>query len=226
LKGSKDLLGVGLHLLLVGFLLAALTIAVRPWVSFPVSLAVEMRIVLTLPCVLLCLLGVIWFNCSLNLVKVHLVGGENKLITYGPFNYVRHPLYATLLITLPPLMIIWYADILFIMPWAVTFIIAHYVVSLEERGLVETFGEDYKRYQKYVPALLPYKGAGGGRYRKHSGSIASGESNSGAAYVPTIGALQAEGVVETQNQRSFSSVFRNAQMQDYCTQEDYQSGLD
>ena len=180
LKGFKDLLGVGVHLLLVGFLLEALTIAVRQWVSFPVSLAVGMRIVLTFPCVLLCLLGVVWFNCSLNLVKIHLVGGENKLITYGPFTYVRHPLYATLLITLPPLMIIWYADILFIMPWVVTFIIAHYVVLLEERGLVKTFGEDYKRYQKYVPALLPYKGAEGGRYREHSDSIASGESGRGS----------------------------------------------
>jgi protein-S-isoprenylcysteine O-methyltransferase Ste14 len=179
LKSFKNLLGVGLHLLLVGFLLEALTIAVRQWVSFPVSLTVGMRIFLTFPCVLLCLLGVVWFSLSLNLVKIHLLGGENKLITYGPFNYVRHPLYATLLITLPPLMIIWSADILFIMPWVVMFIIAHYVVSLEERGLVKTFGEDYKRFQKYVPALLPYKGAGGKRYREHSDNIVMGESGIG-----------------------------------------------
>jgi protein-S-isoprenylcysteine O-methyltransferase Ste14 len=64
-------------------------------------------------------------------------------------------------------MVIWYADILFVVPWVVTFIIAHYVVLLEERGLVKTFGEDYKRYQQYVPALFPYKGAGGRRYREH-----------------------------------------------------------
>jgi len=181
LKGLKDLLGVGMHLLLAGFLLEALTIVVRQWFSFPVSLAVGMRIALTFPCVLLCMLGVVWFNGSLNLAKIHLLSGENKLITHGPFNYVRHPLYATLLITLPPLMIIWYADVLFIMPWVVMFMIAHSVVLLEERGLVKTFGEDYKRYRKYVPALLPYKGAGGRRYREHSDSIALGESGRGAA---------------------------------------------
>jgi len=181
LRGLKNLLGAGLHLMLVGFLFEALTIAIRTWVSFPIPLAVGMRTVLTFPCVLLCLLGVVWFGCSLNLVKVHLVGEENGLVTSGPFSYVRHPLYATLLITLPPLMIIWYADMLFILPWVATFIVAHYVVLLEERGLIRIFGEEYRRYREYVPALLPYKGAGGRRYRECSDSIASRERGRGAA---------------------------------------------
>ena len=176
LKAFRNLLGVGLYLLLIGLLLEALTIGVRQWVSFPISLSVEARVVLTIICVLVCLLGVIWFNYSSNLVRVHLVGEENKLITNGPFNYVRHPLYATLLITLPPLLIIWYADLILIIPWVVMFIIAQYVVLLEERGLVKVFGEDYKRYKKYVPALLPYKGAGGERYRAHTDTITAGDS--------------------------------------------------
>jgi protein-S-isoprenylcysteine O-methyltransferase Ste14 len=165
LKSLKNLLGVGIHLLVGGLMLEALTIVARQWVSFPVPLPAGVRIALSIPCVLMCLAGIVWFNSTLNLVKIHLLDGENKLITYGPFNYVRHPLYASLLMTLPPLLIIWYADWLFIIPWVVMFIVAHYVVLLEERGLVETFGEDYKRYRKYVPALLPFKGAGGKRYR-------------------------------------------------------------
>jgi protein-S-isoprenylcysteine O-methyltransferase Ste14 len=180
LKGFKDIVGVGMHLLVLGFVLEALAIVVRQWVTFPVSLAVGWRIALTLPCVVLCLLGVFWFNRSLNLAKIHLLGGENKLITHGPFSYVRHPLYATLLITLPPLMIIWYADFLFIIPWAVMIVAAHFAVLLEERGLVRTFGEDYETYREYVPALLPYKGAGGRRYRKHRDRTASGESDRGS----------------------------------------------
>ncbi len=176
LKAFRNLLGVGLYLLLIGLLLEALTIGVRQWVSFPISLSVEARVVLTIICVLVCLLGVIWFNYSSNLVRVHLVGEENKLITNGPFNYVRHPLYATLLITLPPLLIIWYADLILIIPWVVMFIIAQYVVLLEERGLVKEFGEDYKRYKEFVPALLPYKGAGGERYRASTDTITTGDN--------------------------------------------------
>jgi hypothetical protein len=40
LKGLKDLLGVGMYLLLAGILIEALTVFVRHWISFPVSLAV------------------------------------------------------------------------------------------------------------------------------------------------------------------------------------------
>lgn len=180
LKSLKDLLGVGIYLLVAGILIEALTVYVQHWISLPFSLAVRLQLALTIPCVLLCLLGTIWFNSTLNLAKKYLLGGEDKLITMGPFNYVRHPLYGTLLFALPPLMIIWYSDVIFIIPWVVIFVISHYVVLLEERGLVEIFGEDYERYREYVPALVPYKGAGGKRYRKQK-SIASREIDRRAA---------------------------------------------
>jgi len=173
LKGFKNIIGVGLLLLCVGLLLEVITIIVRRWISFPVSLTIAIQIILTIPCILISVLGVIWFNCSLNLVKTHILGGENILVTHGPYNYVRHPLYAALLIGLPPLLIIWYADLLFIIPWLLVFIISHYFVQLEERGLIDTFGDDYRNYKKYVPALIPYKGDGGRRYREQSDDIAS-----------------------------------------------------
>jgi protein-S-isoprenylcysteine O-methyltransferase Ste14 len=152
-------------LLLLGLCLEGLTLAVRRWVSFPIPLSFEAQVALTVPCVAACLLGGIWFNRSLDLIRVHLLHRENELITHGPFAYVRHPLYATLLIFVPPLVIIWLLDLLFLIPWALMLIVSHYVVRLEERGLVEEFGQDYERYRQYVPALLPYKGAGGRRYR-------------------------------------------------------------
>ncbi len=92
---------------------------------------------------------------------------KSKLITHGPFNYVTHPLYATLLLTVPPLLIIWFSDLLFLVPWVVILILSHYVVFLEERGLIKIFGEDYEKYRRFVPPLLPYKGAGGKLYREH-----------------------------------------------------------
>ncbi|MBN1882482.1 MAG: isoprenylcysteine carboxylmethyltransferase family protein [Deltaproteobacteria bacterium] len=169
LKGFKNLLGSGLYLLSAGLALEVLTVALRRHVSFPVSLTREIQIALTIPCVVFCVAGMMWFRSTLHLIKVNLMGGENRLVTCGPFNYVRHPLYATLMIALPPLLVIWCADLLFIAPWAALFIIARYIVLLEENRLVRLFGEEYERYRRHVPAFVPYKGAGGKRYREEGG---------------------------------------------------------
>lgn len=177
LRGLKNLLGVGLYLLLLGLLLEGLTIVLWLWVSFPIPLALQAQILLTVPCAVACILGVIWFNRTLNLVKAHLLGGRHELVTHGLFAYVRHPLYATIMLTVPPLVIVWFADWLFFIPWMLIVITSHFIVAFEERGLVETFGQDYERYRTYVPALLPYKGAGGRHYREHSDS--SGQEQGG-----------------------------------------------
>jgi protein-S-isoprenylcysteine O-methyltransferase Ste14 len=155
-----------MHLLLLGLFLEGLTLVVRQWVCFPISLSFEAQVLLTVPCVAACLLGGIWFNRSLDLISVHLLDGKNELITHGPFAYVRHPLYSTLLMFIPPLVIVWLSDLLFLIPWVLMLVISPYVIRLEEQGLIEEFGRDYERYRKYVPALLPYKGAGGRRYRE------------------------------------------------------------
>jgi protein-S-isoprenylcysteine O-methyltransferase Ste14 len=152
-------------LLALGLILEGLAIAVQPWISFPISPALGFQILFTVFCVAVCLLNVIWFNRSLNLIRVHLLNGKNELITDGPFAYVRHPLYATLVLTVPPLFVVWRSDLLFLIPWALILVVAHPLVRLEERGLLEAFGPDYEWVRRHVPALLPYKGAGGKRYR-------------------------------------------------------------
>jgi hypothetical protein len=80
LRGLKNLLGVGLHLLILGLLLESLTVAIQQWISFPLPLTSETRILLTIPCVAACLLGMIWFSRSLNLIKANLLNGKNELV--------------------------------------------------------------------------------------------------------------------------------------------------
>ena len=41
------------------------------------------------------------------------------------------------------------------------------MILLEEQGLIRIFDEAYKIYKEFVPMLLPYKGAGGMRFRKY-----------------------------------------------------------
>lgn len=163
--GIKDLLGAGIHLLLLGLVLEGLAAVVRQWISFPISLPSEAQVLLTVLCVAICLVSGIWFNRSLDLIRVHLLEGKNELITDGPFAFVRHPLYATLLMTIPPLVVVWSSDFLFLVPWILIVIIAHLLVRVEERGLMAAFGQDYEEYRRQVPALLPYKGARGKRQR-------------------------------------------------------------
>ncbi|MBN2324539.1 MAG: isoprenylcysteine carboxylmethyltransferase family protein [Spirochaetes bacterium] len=160
LKEFKNLTGVGVPLLGVGLLLEVIAIIVRRWVSLPSSLPIGIRIILTVPCIVATVSGLVWFNRALDLVGINFMGGEKKLVTHEPFAYTRHPLYSTLLIGLPPLFIIWCADLLFVIPWVLIFIISHYVVRLEERDLIDAFGDEYRNYKKYVPSLIPYKGAG------------------------------------------------------------------
>ena len=173
LRGLRNLFGVGLYLLLLGLLLEGLTVILRQWVSFPIPLTLKAQILLTIPFAVACILGVIWFNRTLNLVKAHLLGGKHELVTHGLFAYVRHPLYATIMLTVPPLVIVWFADLLFFIPWILIVIASHCIVAFEERGLVEAFGEEYERYRRCVPALLPYKGAGGRRYRERGDGLGS-----------------------------------------------------
>lgn len=168
LKGLKNILGVGIYLLLIGMILEILTINAMRWISFPISVSKGMQISLTLICVIFCLMGMIWFNKTLNLIEINLAGGENRLMTYGPFNYVRHPLYATLLITLPPLLVIWFKNLVFIVPWVLMYFISHFLIQVEEKNLVRIFGDEYIHYKQFVPELFPYKGANGLRFRKYS----------------------------------------------------------
>jgi protein-S-isoprenylcysteine O-methyltransferase Ste14 len=151
-------------LLIIALLVEGVTMSVHKWVGFPLRVTRTVQVGLTVILGGLCVAGLIWFNASLNLIKVNLLDGERTLVTQGPFSYVRHPLYAIVLLTALPLTIVWSADGLFVIAWFVILLLSHALVLKEERGLREEFGDAYTTYRQYVPALLPYKGNGGKRY--------------------------------------------------------------
>jgi len=79
----------------------------------------------------------------------------SELVTdRGPYRWVRHPLY------LSSLLMIWsYPNLtldrlLFNLLFTIWVVIA---ILLEERGLVATFGEAYRSYQREVPILIPWR---------------------------------------------------------------------
>jgi protein-S-isoprenylcysteine O-methyltransferase Ste14 len=79
----------------------------------------------------------------------------SKMVTdRGPYRWVRHPLY------LSSLLMIWSNPdltldrLLFNLLFTIWVVIA---ILLEERGLVATFGEAYRNYQREVPILIPWR---------------------------------------------------------------------
>ena len=79
----------------------------------------------------------------------------SRLVTdRGPYRWIRHPLY------LSSLLMIWSNPdltldrLLFNLLFTIWVVIA---ILLEERGLVATFGEAYRNYQREVPIRIPWR---------------------------------------------------------------------
>jgi protein-S-isoprenylcysteine O-methyltransferase Ste14 len=76
------------------------------------------------------------------------------LVAAGPYRWVRHPLYLFMVL------IFWsYPDLtadrlLFNTLWTAWTVVG---ALLEERDLVAEFGDSYRKYQRTVPMLIPYR---------------------------------------------------------------------
>jgi protein-S-isoprenylcysteine O-methyltransferase Ste14 len=79
---------------------------------------------------------------------------DHKLIRTGPYSIVRHPIYTgilfgvagTAIIIGKPLGLVVFFLVLATYLWK---------IRMEEKYLQEEFGEDYARYKKEIPALIP-----------------------------------------------------------------------
>jgi len=90
-------------------------------------------------------------------IRAHLRGavpGSTPFFVDGPYRWVRHPLYACILALfwLRPEMM---ADgLLLSILWSGWIVVG---TVLEERDLVADFGDAYRRYQREVPMLVPWR---------------------------------------------------------------------
>ena len=80
---------------------------------------------------------------------------EHELIRSGPYGLVRHPIYSGLLAAMLGTAIV-------IGEWRALIALAFFAgavlrrVSVEQRWLSEIFPDDYSRYRREVPALVPF----------------------------------------------------------------------
>src|SRR5579885_866732 len=81
---------------------------------------------------------------------------DHELVRVGPYRHVRHPIYTGLLLGFLGTALArdeWRGMLAVAIAWLALWRKAR----LEERWMVERFGDAYRRYQAEVPALLPLR---------------------------------------------------------------------
>ena len=98
-----------------------------------------------------------WIHWALgvNFSSVLHIRDEHTLVTHGPYQWVRHPMYTTLFIyTFANYLLTknWLIGSLFFVPYLVIVI---WRVNNEEQMMLEKFGEQYQDYMKRTGRFLP-----------------------------------------------------------------------
>ncbi len=105
---------------------------------------------------ILSVLGIYWLFSSIGsgITPTSATRKEHKLVTSGPYRWVRHPLYtvATSLFVAFGLMAAnWFIALLGIL----AFIAMAKRTPKEEANLIEKFGDEYREYMKHTGRFLP-----------------------------------------------------------------------
>ncbi len=92
-------------------------------------------------------------------IRAHLHGVEphsGPFVVRGPYRWVRHPLYACILVVFWATPDLALDRLLFNVLWTAWMYVG---TVLEERDLTREFGEAYANYKKKVPMFVPWRGA-------------------------------------------------------------------
>jgi protein-S-isoprenylcysteine O-methyltransferase Ste14 len=88
-------------------------------------------------------------------IKAQIIEGH-ELITTGPYKIVRHPIYSALfgllIVTGYSITQLW----AFIIAIVFYFIGTIFRTRVEEQLLIQHFGDQYEKYKKKVPAIIPF----------------------------------------------------------------------
>lgn len=79
---------------------------------------------------------------------------KDKLVTTGIYEHVRHPQYLGFLLLTLGMNILW-VTISTLLLWPILAIMYYRLAKEEDRELEERFGEEYRKYERAVPMLIP-----------------------------------------------------------------------
>ena len=102
--------------------------------------------------VLLCAGGIIFYAAF----RAMPMSKHNKcLVTHVIYSYVRHPRYSAVVFLIYPAFGLLVHSFLCLVSTLVAYIIFKLSAVLEERKLIQVFGQDYKDYIKKIPGFIP-----------------------------------------------------------------------
>ncbi|MBU2567239.1 MAG: isoprenylcysteine carboxylmethyltransferase family protein [Elusimicrobia bacterium] len=83
------------------------------------------------------------------------IRNQHKLVQSGPYRWVRHPIYLARIIDSLSLPLLAGACITAFFSVLLHILILQVRINIEERALVEEFGDEYVRYRQSTPAYIP-----------------------------------------------------------------------
>jgi len=107
----------------------------------------------------LCVFGIYWLFSSIGsgITPTSATRKQHKLVTSGPYRWVRHPLYtvgSSMFVAFGMMADNWFIAGLGIL----TFILMAIRTPKEEANLIEKFGDEYREYMKRTGRFLPKLG--------------------------------------------------------------------
>lgn len=80
---------------------------------------------------------------------------EKRLLTEGVYRLTRNPMYAAFILFIIPALSLLMNDVLIILASGVLYVVFRISIEKEEKYLSQLFGDEYQRYCKQVPRLVP-----------------------------------------------------------------------
>ena len=80
---------------------------------------------------------------------------DHRLITSGPFRWIRHPAYTGMLIMDTSIVLGLGTWLGALVTFVLLLLASLYRIRVEERALIETFGDEYRRYMQRTALLFP-----------------------------------------------------------------------
>jgi protein-S-isoprenylcysteine O-methyltransferase Ste14 len=79
----------------------------------------------------------------------------HRLVTWGPYKYVRHPFYAGMLIGVIAIELVVLSNLVFIL-LPLSILVEILITNGEERQLEEQYGDEYREFKKRTWRFFPY----------------------------------------------------------------------